>query len=316
MLNVSSSFFLNILRIPINRIMKYLNFYLIYKSGKAIGDQLLLTGVTKLIKKKYNFKIILFVNYSSFFINNPNVFKVIRLNNSNFFDRIIFFILKNLSGECIKEFLPQKKNRNGKHFLINYNKNLHIAETHCQHFNLKLNFKNFKNEIFFSELELKKYNEELKLPENFSIIQSISKQTFTKNKEWKIEGMQNIVNFFNNINWVQVGRSNEPILENCKHMLDLDFRKLSYVFKKAEFVVCYEGFFNHLASCFEKKNFLIHTGFLPTSFSFYPNNILIENNSKISCYPCYDLKCKNHNRSVNEQLKEEFVIKRIINNIS
>ena len=149
--------------------------------------------------------------------------------------------------------MPQKNNKDGKHFLINYNNNLHIAETHCNHFNLNLNFSDFKNEIFFTKLELENFKNELNLPKKFSVIQSTSKKLYTKNKEWNIKGMQRIVNNFNNLNWVQVGVTGEPVLNNCIKLFDLDLRKLSYIIKISEFVICYEGLFNHIASCFNKK---------------------------------------------------------------
>lgn len=315
MLKLLIKIFFNIFELPINKIIKFFNFLIIFRSGNAIGDQLLITGVSKMIKEKHNFRIILFVKYNDFFFNNPNIFKVIKINNNKFFDKIVIFILKNLTGERIKEFLPQKNNKDGKHFLINYNNNLHIAETHCKHFNLNLNFGDFKNEIFFTELELENFKNELNLPKKFSVIQSTSKKLYTKNKEWKIKGMQRIVNNFNNLNWVQVGVTGEPVLNNCTKLFDLDLRKLSYIIKISEFVICYEGLFNHIASCFNKKNFLIHTGFLPLSFSHYPNNIVIENNANMSCFPCYKFDCKDHNKSINENLSEEFVIKKINDNI-
>ena len=144
-----------------------------------------------------------------------------------------------------------------------------------EHFNLNIKYENLKNEFFFSENETESLKYKIPLPEKFSLIQSTSKKTFTKNKEWKINGMQNIVNSFENINWVQIGKSGEPILKNCKTVFDLELREIAYVIYKCNFLVTYEGLFNHIASCFDKKNFLIHTGFLPVGAFFYQNNILI-----------------------------------------
>ena len=49
----------------------------------------------------------------------------------------------------------------------------------------------------------------------------------------------------------------EPKLKNCTHLLDLNYRELSYVISKSKFLVVYEGLFNHIASCFNKKTFVI-----------------------------------------------------------
>ena len=127
--------------------------------------------------------------------------------------------------------------------------------------------------------------------------------------------MQKIVNHFNNIKWIQIGTSEDPNLEGCEHMLDLDLRKTAYLIKKCNFLISYEGLFNHLASCFDTKNFLIHTGFLPEQAFYYKNNILIEKNSEMSCYPCYSIKCTDHKKEFLSKLNDEFVIKTIEKNI-
>ena len=124
-----------------------------------------------------------------------------------------------------------------------------------EHFELNIDFDNYKNEFFFSKEELINFRKKINLPEKFSLIQSTSKTSFTQNKEWSFEGMQSVVDYFANINWVQIGLSTEPKLNNCIHKLDLDLRSLAFVISKCDFLVTYEGLFNHLASCFEKKLF-------------------------------------------------------------
>ena len=84
---------------------------------------------------------------------------------------------------------------------------------------------------------------------------------------------------------------------------------MAFLISKCDFIVCYEGFFNHLASCFNKKTFLIHTGFLPIQSFKYSNNIIIHNNNKIRCHPCYDLVCDEHQENVKQNINSEFVLK-------
>ena len=67
--------------------------------------------------------------------------------------------------------------------------------------------------------------------------------------------MQAIIDNFQKFKWIQIGKSDEPILSNCDKMLDLNLREVAYVISKCEFLVTYEGLFNHLASCFQKKKF-------------------------------------------------------------
>ena len=120
--------------------------------------------------------------------------------------------------------------------------------------------------------------------------------------------MQKIVDSFQGVNWFQIGTSNEPKLKNCKYLFDLELKELAFIIYKSNFLVCYEGLFNHLASCFDKKNFLIHTGFLHSNSINYQNNILIEENLKMPCYPCFELNCENHNVDFVNLLNENKVI--------
>ena len=48
-----------------------------------------------------------------------------------------------------------------------------------EHFNLNLDYSNLKNE-FFSEKEIKQYENTIKLPDNFALIQSCTKNFTSK----------------------------------------------------------------------------------------------------------------------------------------
>ena len=295
-----------------NKFLERRNSIIIFRNGSAIGDHVYMSSIIREIFIREKKKIYLFTNYYEFYLNNPRVRKIFKINKKNFF----WFFLRNLKGKSILEFdsLFSKKNKD-KHFLFFHKKNIHLAQAMSEHFNLNIKYENLKNEFFFSKNEIESFKYKIPLPKKFSLIQSTSKKTFTKNKEWKINGMQNIVNSFENINWVQIGKSGEPILKNCKTVFDLELREIAYVIYKCNFLVTYEGLFNHIASCFNKKNFLIHTGFLPVEAFFYQNNILVERNSNMNCYPCFKLNCKSHIKDCEENLKEEFVINKIRSNI-
>lgn len=308
------SFFLKtVLSNFINNFLKKKNFLVIFKNGTAIGDHVYMSGVLREISLRQSKKILLFSNYFDLFLNNPRIYKLFKIKkNSN-----IWFLLNNLKGNSILEFhslnATRKNHFDEKKYFLYYHKNnrIHLAQAMSEHFNLNLQYSNLKNEIFFSSDEILSFKNKFNLPTNYALIQSISKLSFTTNKEWKVSGMQAIVNSFSNINWIQIGQTGEPLLNNCENYLDLDLRELAYVIDKCDFLVTYEGLFNHLASCFNKKNFLIHTGFLPIEAFNYKNNILIERNSEMICYPCFDLNCKTHKSSCLKNITEEFVIGRI-----
>ena len=306
--NLLKSILKKILYLPVNSFLKKKNILIIFRRGSAIGDHVYMSSVIRKIDEKGKYKIVLFSNYYEFYLNNPRIYKLIKIKKKN----LVWFFLNLLKGEMILGFRNTFNDYNNKHFLFQHSqKNIHLAQSMSNHFNLDLDYKNLQNEIFFSQEEIELYEKKIDLPSEFALIHSSAKSTYTKNKEWSLEGIQNIINYFDSKNWIQLGTSEEPKLQNCKIYFDLHLRKVAYIVSKCEFIVCYEGFFNHLASCFNKKTFLIHTGFLPSESFKYKNNVIIENNKDLSCYPCYDLICENHRKRVLENIRSEFVLDKI-----
>lgn len=311
------SFFLKkILSKPINYFFNKTKIVIIFRNGLALGDQVLMTSVIKEIALKKK-KIFLFITNDEIFFNNPRISKIFKLKNKS----LIWFFLRSLIGNNILEFISvhaTKKNHDVlKKYFLNFHSNnrIHLAHAMSEHFDFNLEYKNLENEFFFSEDELKQFESEIRLPSKFSLIQSTSKQSFTRNKEWKIEGMQSIIDYFKDIKWIQIGKNDEPQLNNCKNMLNLNIREVAFVISKCQFIVTYEGLFNHLASCFQKKNFVIHTGFLPIEAFKYKNNIIIEKNSEMDCYPCFKIDCESHSKKILRYMDNEYVVSKIKSNL-
>ena len=109
--------------------------------------------------------------------------------------------MNSLKGNSILEFHSLKATKKNhfeekKYFLYYHKKNkIHLARAMSEHFNLKLQYSDLNNEFFFSNNEISIFKNKLKLPKNYALIQSTSKQSFTNNKEWKVSGMQAIINF-------------------------------------------------------------------------------------------------------------------------
>lgn len=301
----------------IDNLLERLNILIIYRNGSAIGEHVYMSSIIKKIYTSKKKKILLFTNKSEIFLNNPRIHMLFQLNKKSLF----WYFLNNLKSKSILEFnskhaIKENHENKKKYFLyFHQNKKIHLAQAMSEHFNLDLDYKDLENEFFFSPLELKYYEKNIILPDKFALIQSTSKLTFTKNKEWNVKGMQSIINNFKNIKWIQIGKEDEPILENCEKKLNLNLREVAHVISKCEFIVTYEGLFNHLASCFNKKSFVIHTGFLPSEAFNYKNNIIIEKNSNMKCYPCYDIECKNHNKNCLENLTIKYVLDKIEQNL-
>jgi len=95
----------------------------------------------------------------------------------------------------------------------------------------------------------------------------------------------------------------EPIIFNSfkrvtsiyKSFSNLSLRQLAYVIYRSDFMLCLEGLYNHLGNCFNKKTFLILSGFVSEKNIYYSNNILIKKYDSLPCYPCY----RQHDCNVN-----------------
>tara|TARA_B100000989_G_scaffold265126_1_gene217853 strand:+ start:40 stop:336 length:297 start_codon:yes stop_codon:yes gene_type:complete len=94
-------------------------------------------------------------------------------------------------------------------------------------------------------------------------------------------------------------------------MLSLSIREAAFVISKSQFIVTGESLFNHLASCFQKKSFVIYTGFLPVEAFKYKNNIIIEKNLEMDCYPCFKIDCESHSEKFLKNMDNEYVVSKI-----
>ena len=79
------------LNLLINKIIKQSNFFLIWRSGKAIGDQVLMAGFAKSLYLKYKIPIIILTNSPEVLSLSPWVFKTIAIKKIIFWKFLLFF---------------------------------------------------------------------------------------------------------------------------------------------------------------------------------------------------------------------------------
>jgi len=298
----------------INLKLKKKNYFIITRYGNASGEHICMTGIISKIYKE-NLKIIVFSKYPELFRNNPKIYKLYDLNIPLFFR--VCRILNFFEGNVIKIYGSKIRSNDKNYFMKFLPRNIHLGLAHAFQFDMNLNSDDFKNEIYFTEKEIIKYEKKFNLPNQYAVIHSETKKTFIKTKEWGPEKIQDIVNKFDKINWIQVGIKGEFELKNTLNCyFNISLRELAFIISKSYFLVCMEGMHNHMASAFNKKNFLIHTGFSTMESVKYPNNILIENNSKLKCYPCFSFDCMEHKKHCDENLTSDYAINIIKANLN
>ena len=279
-----------IFRHLLDKILKKKKILIIYRFGAAVGDQLLLTGLIKLIKAQYDYKIFVFTCYPDLFKHNKKIEKVYGLK-FNLFSSFLIKFFNYLRCENIKEFLNPSNNP-GKIFGLSKFKEIHITQYQSINFNLNINYEDLKNEIYFSNQEKEIFKKKFNLPYEYGLVQSGGKVSFTPNREWGAENFQKVIDDLKNINWVQIGNENDVILKNTNYFYyGKSLRELAYIISNSKFFLCQEGFYYHLANAFLIKKFLIMSGFMHRNNIFYKNNnnIFIHKTDNLECYPCYKL---------------------------
>lgn len=298
----------------LNKFLFFFKIKFIFREGKSIGELVYLTSLVSYFYRM-NYRVIVLTRYPEIFFNNVKVYLNLDLNKLYFFKNTIFRILFKIEGENIINFNPLNSTlKLDEHFLKNFSRDTHFLSAITQKLGIVIDYRNIQNEFYFSKFEEEKLKNKLKLPDSYALIHSESKKTFALNKEWGFEKMQKVVNGYNNISWVQIGLSSDYPLSGVIHKFDLTIREMAFLVYKCKFLVSLEGVFNHLASCFKKKNFLILSGMLPLQASYYKNNIVISNTNNLKCYPCYQLNnCYVQGKPCTNGILAEDVLKKIKN---
>ena len=302
----------NLLSKTTNDILKFFNVYIIYRIGNAIGDQLCMSSVIRLINEQYPFKIVVISSFSELFDNNPRLWKNYEVK-VNYIGSYIARVLRFLSGDQLENFLFTNKNLTYEDFMRKNNSRLHLAQANSLHFNIDINFNQISNEIYLSKLETKVYKRKFNLPDSYSLIQPNAKTSYTPNKQWGYHNYQKVITQLSAINWVQVGVDGDLLLNDViNYVGNTSLRELAFLLKNADFVLADEGLLNHIASAVDSKSYVVFSGFSNIDIAKYNETISIVNNPQVNCAPCWiTSNCPKKIKYCTEQIPIEQVINQI-----
>ena len=301
----------------VNFFLEKKNIFFLFSQGKGLGDNIIITGLISQVKKKTKSKIILFTPLIEVFENNPNTDMVIDLNKNKY----LFYILMLFQGKRIIEFnintYPYVDIFELLKATSNKNYNKHLSELSAGKLTKYIDFDKFKNEIFFSKIEMDIYNKKFSniLKNEYSIIIPHSKNTFTPVRNWGFNKYQQLVNSLN-LNWCQAGTKDEKPLENVIQLNGTTtIRELFFLVKNSSFVISNDGSLNHIANCFDITSFVVMSGFTRKEFIKYDNSVIISREPQIECAPCY-LKepCYREKKFCTEDISVDLVKKIILEN--
>jgi len=272
----------------VNYLLKAFNIFVIYRIGNAIGDQLCMSAIVRLIDEQYPYKIVVISSYPEIFKGNPRVWRNIGVER---FSLYISRILRFISGSQLENFLFKNNKYSFEEYMRSSGKELHLVEAHSLHFSHAINYNNIQNEIYLSKSEVEKYAKKFNLPESYSIIQPNSKISYTPNKQWYVGNFQKVVNKRHDIYWVQTGSQNEFLLKNVEDYRGITtLRELFYIVSRSQFVFANEGLINHIASALKIKSYVISSGFSSISLAKYTNSVFFNTNDSCDRSPCWLLE--------------------------
>jgi len=303
----------------VNKLLKRLNIFILYRFGSAIGDQLCMTAIVEKLFDQYKLNVIVFSNYAEFFENNPKVFKNYSFKKiPKLLRNILLSALRFFEGEHIEKFcFPSNTTHNLEEYMRHSKAKISLIEAHSLHFHKKLDFNNATPKIYFAESELKLFaNRYRALHKIFAIIQPVGKTTYTPNKEWGFNKFQDVVNRCTDLIWIQTGLNNDALLEN---VIDYrgkteSLRELAWIISKAKFIIANEGLLNHIAASVGTPSFCIFSGFSYIQIATYLTTIPIVLDPQPKCSPCGLLeKCPQEKKYCTENITPEYVISTIKN---
>ena len=315
------------LRKIINKFLYKKNYFLIWRTGKAIGDQVLIAGFARSLNNKFKCEIITITNYSSLLSLSPWISKSISWDEIAFF-KLTYYILKLIEGERIIEYNFPFKGYGYKSQLEAYRSGFfkYLKEPPIWHAHVA---DRFKREIFKDFLGglISTNNKKAKLiiknikdkhPNyKIGIINPVGKDSYAKSKLYGFKNYQVIIDQTKDkIKWLQVGLNNDLLLQGIN--LDLRGNTLEFlvnIIAFSDLVLADEGLLNHIAGSFPYINsYVVFSRFSPPSYYKYKNTITIgkpKNFSKLKYWQDYSpikkdkLDPKNLAKSI---LKREFNI--------
>lgn len=309
----------SILRITIDSFLRALNIFVIFRSGKALGEQVSMTAAVGFMRKEYGYRIVVVSSYPNIFEYNDNVFLNVGIETKPYLIKRLASFIAHIGCKRFVTYLYSPETFGTHHqrheeFLLETRKPLHLVQVHTAHFAKGMTRDKIRPEIFFSNVEIEINRKRSDWPRPpYAIIHSQGKSSYTPNKSWDVEKFQQVIKDMPSICWLQVGFPEEQSLDG---VIDFrgktSFRELALLIRDSDFVVCQEGLYNHLAAAVGTRAITIFSGFHPPDIATYSTTIPISLNPQVSCAPCWLLTpCPVHGKPCTSQISPGAVVEAI-----
>jgi ADP-heptose:LPS heptosyltransferase len=231
--------------------------------SNAMGDNLLQTLVIPHLKSKSpEQKIIVESKHKDLFYNNPDIYWVT--------DKHI---------KTTSKFLKTKYT-----IMPEYNKPIYLQLMEFVGFD----FESYPI-LYLTDNELSAIKTEFDF--EYIAICPFGKQQYSGNrKEWGFDKFQRVIYAIPNIKFVQIGVSNDKLLDDVIDARGKRIRESAAIIKNSLFFIGLEGGLMHLTKAVGQRAVIIYGGLVSLESSAYSENINIAN--PIFCSPCFTTKHK------------------------
>lgn len=270
-----------------NRYLSRKKLFILYRlAGSSLGDSIAMSSAVRCISEELHCKVILFVknNDDEIFYGNPAVSRLYCYARMNRHTRsLIKSLLYLLQGSHIAPYdakLPDP----GAYMLAHRPHSVVLNTMHIP----GLQWKNLKPFIVLDASERRAIREKYKLPAVYAVIKPSGKTTVTTKKEWSVEKFQQVVDRMPQVQWVQSGLPDDPLLNG---VIDLrgktSLRELLCLVAESQFVLTIEGLYNHIGAAFDVPSFAVLSGYFYRESFTYGSTVMVSQETEAPCAPCF-----------------------------
>jgi len=275
----------------LNSLLAKLKYIFIFRFGDGIGDQLCMLALAEELKKKTGKNIIVFTDRPELFYDSPYFKKVVNVNREKTIGEVIYKMLHRMEGESIFHFAYKKREGLSlEEYMRKTQNKISLIELHSLHFGLDIDYASLKPTLYFDSDDLNSVSAKIKKNGNYAIVNPCSKKSYTPNRDWGFDNFQKVIDYTKHkIQWIQVGLENETLLENVVDMRGKTstLKELALWIKYAEFVLCNEGMYNHMAAAVSTRAYTVFEGFHPKEIALYETTSPLVQKTLPDCAYCW-----------------------------
>ena len=266
------------------------NIYLLVRVGDSLGEHVAMTAAARLIAQQRHKRVWIATTYPAIFDNHPFVERVFDANRISPWLLRHFITAMKMGGRHFGFFVFRSdEHRKYVDYCRETGAREHLVKLQSDHLGLGLDYSDVTPTVVVSEQERRGATARRDWPTPpYSLIHSIGKLDWTRNKTWGPDKFQEVVDRMDHVKWIQVGLPSDPPLHGT---IDLrgstSVRELVILMEGADFVVCQESMLTHLAAAAGTDAVCVYTGFNTPEVSAYDKVVPVTKDPQVSCAPCW-----------------------------